>query len=60
MKNWEEDHLGCRRCGEELVPHPVLFRTLTCPTCDIDYDDQGYKIDWDQIDYQRKQENGLV
>ncbi|HOT98955.1 MAG TPA: hypothetical protein PKZ83_17670 [bacterium] len=60
MINWDEEVLHCRQCGEELKQHQVLFYTYTCPECRMDYDEKGYEIDWDRIDYQRKQENGLV
>ena len=60
MRSWDEEPLRCKRCGEELESHPVLFHTWTCRRCEIDYDVEGYKLDWDQVDYQRNQENGLV
>jgi len=60
MRNWDEEVMRCERCGEELESHPVLFHTWICRQCEIEYDDENRRIDWDQIDYQLKKENGLV
>lgn len=60
MRNWDEEVLRCKRCGEELEPHPVLFHTWVCLQCEIEYDDNNHQIDWDEIDYQIKREKGLV
>jgi len=52
--------MRCDRCGEELEPHPLLLHTWVCRRCEIDYDEDNRRIDWNEIDYQIKREKGLA
>lgn len=59
MRRSDNEVMRCDHCGEALESHPVLFHTWICRQCEIEYDDNNRRIDWDKIDYQIKREKGL-
>jgi|GEM_PF-2807691 len=49
MMGKEKDILRCANCGGELEMHPLLRDTRVCRQCEIEYDRNNQRIDWESL-----------
>lgn len=46
----ERELRRCAKCGGELEEHPLLRDTRVCRQCEIEYDRDNQRIDWEAVD----------
>lgn len=49
----DREVMCCTNCGGELEEHPLLRDTRVCRQCEIEYDRDNQRIDWEAISRHR-------